>query len=125
MLATMARMKELARARCISPLDFVLKHTHLNPAQLAAAVSEAIKLGSGGGAEPTPDAVWEQYVTLEGVRWRVWYHVSRAHKEFTIEDAAKLVTEDNLFDAATALDEALKFRALDPKGEGSATGSGS
>lgn len=127
-VATHARMTELARARCVSPLDYVLRHTHLPPALLAAAVAEAIKIGAGGGdREPTPETVNEQYTTTEGVRWRVWWHVSRVLKDFGPEDAAALVTDDNAFDTALLLDAALKFAALDPKKKEPAppTGAGS
>jgi hypothetical protein len=115
MLAVAERMRALARAKCVSPLDYVLRHTHLAPAQLALAVSEAIKLGAGGGAEPAPEAVWTEYASLDGVRWRIWYHASRAHADLKPEEVAALVTEDNLFDAAEALDRALKLADLDPK----------
>lgn len=124
-LATMDRMKSLARAKCVSPLDYVLKHATLPPGAMALAVQEAIKLGAGGGIEPTPDAVWEQYTSLDGVRWRVWYHVSRVVKDFKPEDVAPLVTEDNLFDAAEALDAALKFGAVDSEKKTPATGTAS
>lgn len=124
LLATNTRMKELARDRCVSPLDYVLGHAHLAPGAMTAAIAEAIKIGSGGGVEPTPEAVWDQYTTLEGVRWRVYYHVSRVLKDFKPEDAAKLVTDDNVLDAAEALDAALNFRALDEKKETPAPASG-
>jgi hypothetical protein len=119
------RMREMARAKCCSPLDYVLKHTSLPTAALALAISEAIKLGSGGGVDPSPDAVWEQYDTLEGVRFQLWHYVSRAHKEFTPEQAAKLVTEDNLYDVAEKLNKALQLAAIDPNAVAPATGSSS
>lgn len=117
MLAVGTRMRELARSRCVSPLDYVLKHTHLNPAALSLALREAIALGAGPPIKLDPESVWEQYDTIEGLRFRVWYHVSRAHKDFTPEQAEELVTEDNLFDVADALNQALRFGELDPKKE--------
>lgn len=124
MIRTQDRMRELARSRCVPPLDFVFKSAAaLTPAQLALAVSEAIKLGAGGGVDPTPEAVWDQYTTLEGVRWRVWYHVGRVVKDFAPEAAAALVTDDNRLDVADRLDAALALRAADPKGPAPATGS--
>lgn len=123
MLATHARMKELARARCVSPLEYVLQHSGTLPAgALALAVAEAIKLGAGGGIDPTPDAVWEQYTTLAGARWRVWYHVSRVLKDFKPADVEPLVTEDNIADALEALDVALRIGAIDPNAPAPATG---
>jgi hypothetical protein len=125
MLAVNERMKALARARCVSPLDYALSHSHLGAAALELAVTQALKLGAGGGVRPDPEAVWEQFHTLAGVRWRVWYHASRAHKSLTPEDVAELVTDDNLFDVAADLDAALKLARLDPKGRPPATGSSS
>jgi hypothetical protein len=127
MLAVNARMKALARAKCTSPLDYALSHQHLSGAALEMAVTQALKLGSGGGVRPEPEAVWDEFATLEGVRWRVWYHVTRvpAQSGFSVEEAAALVSEDNLFDAAEALDRALKFTSLDPNAARPATGSSS
>jgi len=126
MLAVRARMEALAGEKCVSPLDFALKHTHLPPALLAVAVTEAIKLGSGGGVKPHPDAVWDEYASLTGVRWRVWYHVSRVLGDaFTLEGAAALVTDDNLLDASEALDAALRLKDLDPNAQAPATGTAS
>ncbi len=114
MLAVRARMAALAKAKCVSPLDYALSHQHLAPGLLGLAVSEAVKLGSGGGVKPHPDAVWDEYDSLEGVRWRCWYHASRALPDLKPEEFEALVTEDNLFDAAEALNVALQFAALDP-----------
>lgn len=122
MLATMTRMKEFARAKCVSPLDFVLRHMTLPPAALALAVGEAIKIGSGGGIEPTQEAIWEQYATRAGVRWRVWYHVSRVLKDFKPADVEPLVTDDNLLDAQEALDAALRFEDISKEKKTPATG---
>lgn len=120
---TVERMRELARARCLSPVDYALTHAHLAPAALALVVSEAIKLGAGGGVEPTAEAVWEQFDTLDGVRWRVWYHLSKTTPAATPEAVAALVTEANRGDVAAALDAALKLEQIDPKGLAPATGS--
>lgn len=122
MIATVGRMRELARARCVSPLDYVLGHTHQPPAALAFAVQEAIKIGSGGGVEPTQEAVWEQYATLAGIQWRCWYHISRVLKDFTPADIKPLVTADTVMDAIEALDAALKFADLDPEKKTPPTG---
>lgn len=123
MLRVQDKMRELARAKCVSPLDFALKHTHLPPAVLAVAVSEALKLGAGGGVQPTAEAVADEYLSLEGVRWRVWYHASRALPDLHPDDAAALVTPDNLLDAAEGLDRALRLGLADPNGQAPTTGS--
>jgi hypothetical protein len=114
MLAVRARMVALAQAKCLSPVDYAATHAHLPAPVFAALLGEALKLGAGGGVKPHPDAVWDEYDTLEGVRFRVWYHASRAHKDLKPEEVAALVTEDNLFDAAEALSLALRFGELDP-----------
>jgi hypothetical protein len=123
--ATHQRMRAFVQAKSISPLDYAARHTHLPPAVFAVAIAEALKLGRMPEVEPPPEAIWEQYTTLEGVRWRVWYHVSRALPEFTPEEAAALVTDDNVLDASDALDLALRLRAIDPNGHTPATGSAS
>jgi len=125
-LVTHERMKALAKAQCVSPLDYVAtKHAHLPPAAFAIAVSEAIKIGAGAPVSPSVEAVWEQYATLAGVRWRVWYHISRALKDFDPKEVEALVTEDNLYDASDALDAALGLGAIDPNAQPPATGSAS
>lgn len=116
-LATHQRMRAMVDAKCISPLDYAAKHTHLPAAVFAVAIAEALKLGSTPPAPPPAEVIWDQYTTLDGVRWRVWWHVSRVLKDFKIEDAAALVTEDNVFDASDALDAALRLGAIDPKKE--------
>jgi hypothetical protein len=123
MLATHQRMRAIAESKRTSPLDFAARHTHLPPAVFAVAIAEAVKMGSDAPAPPASEVIWDQYSTLEGVRWRVFYHVSRVLKDFTPEAAALLVTEDNLLDAAEGLDRALNFRAIDPNGQPPATGS--
>lgn len=121
------RMQELAQVKCLSPVDYAAQHTHLPPAVFAVMMSEALKLGSGsgqaGGVKPTTEAVWDEYATLDGIRYRVWYHVSRGLPAFTPEEAAALVTADNRFDASDALDKALKLDRIDPKGQANGTGS--
>jgi hypothetical protein len=125
MLVVHNRMRAFAQAKATSPLDFAARHTHLPPAVFAVAIAEALKLGAGAPVPPPAEAVWDQYTTLDGVRWRLWYHVSRTLKEFTPEAAAALVTEDNLLDAAEALDRALNFKGIDPNAPAPATGSAS
>jgi hypothetical protein len=122
MLATHYRMRALAEARDKSPLDYAAGHTHLPPAVFAVAVAEAIKIGHRAPPPPPQEVIDDQYTTLAGVRWRVYYHISRVLTDFTPEDAAKLVTEDNLFDAAGKLDKAIKLAGLDPNDPAPATG---
>lgn len=124
-LVTHERMRALAESRDLSPLDYAARHTHLPPAVFAIAIAESIKLGHRAAPAPAPEVIWDQYTTLDGVRWRVWYHVSRVLKDFTIEDVEDLVTADNVLDASDALDEALGLRKIDPNAPAPATGSAS
>lgn len=118
-----AWMTERAKAHCVSPLDYVVKqHMHLPPAAFAVAVSEAIKLGSGGGAKPTREAVWVEYSTLEGVRFQAWYHARAAHPDLKLEELTPLITPDNFPIVGDELDKALKLAALDPNAPAPATG---
>lgn len=125
MIATAQRMKELAQAQYRSPLDYVLTHSHLPPAALSLAVSEAIKLGSGKALKATADEVWEQYQTLEGVRWRVWFHASKTCPELTLEEVSALVPDGEHIRVVEALDAALSFKESDPNAPAPATGSAS
>ncbi len=125
MLATAQRMTELARAQYKSPLDYVLTHATLPPAALALAVSEAIKLGSGKALKPTPEEVWDQYQTLDGVRWRAWYHACLTTPGLTLEEVAALVPDGEHLRVAEALDAALSFKETDPNAPAPATGMGS
>lgn len=124
MVITTKRMTELAKAQYKSPLEVALAH-NLPPAALALAVSEALKLASGNALKPSPEEVWDQYLTLEGVQWRVWFHVSKTCPEFTLEDAAALVPDGEHFRVAEALDAALSFKEADPNAPAPTTGSSS
>lgn len=116
MLAASRRMRAMVEAKALSPLDYVAsRREHIPAAVFALAVAESIKLGALPQVAPDPALVWEQYATLEGVRWRVWYHVSRLDKSVTPDRVAEWVTEDNLFDVAEQLDAALGLAGIDPK----------
>lgn len=123
MIATAQRMRELAQAQYRSPVDYALSHGHLPPAALALVVSEAIKLGSGKALKATPEEVYDQYETLEGVRWRVWYHASKACPALTTEEVAALVPDGEHLRVREALDAALSFKESDPNAPAPATGS--
>lgn len=126
LLRELERMRDLARSRVVPPLEYVFAQSDkLAPAALALSVSEAIKLGAGGGVDPTPGVVIEQYTSLEGVRWRAWYHASRALPGLKADVFEKLVTDDNRLSVSDQLDAACKLKAADPNAQGPATGSGS
>lgn len=123
MLAVSQRMKELAQAEYMSPLDYASKHAHLPAPVFAMALSEAVKLGSGKALKATPDEIWDQYSTLAGVRWRVWHHASRLYPTLTLEEVADLIPDGEHLRVAEALDAALAFKELDPNAHAPATGS--
>jgi hypothetical protein len=123
---TYEAMRELATRSCVSPLAYVnAARDGMDPAVLAEAVRAAVAMGSGGGVEPTREAVLRQYDTLEGVRWRVWYSLRRADATVTREWVESHVTDENRYELIDALDIALGYRSIDPKGPlgGSTSGS--
>lgn len=116
------RMREMALAKCVSPVDYAMQFARLPEAAFRLLLSEAIKLGAGGGVKPHPDAVWDEYTSLEGVRWRAWYHISRVLPDYPLEAATEAITPDNLFVVAEGLDKALKLASADPNAPAPATG---
>lgn len=125
MLREMLQMKQLARACCLSPVDYAAQHAHLPPAIFAALLREAVALGAGNGgkSEPTEQMFQEQYAMPPGVRWRLWYHVTRSgYKDFTEKDAESLVTDHNCIDVTNAIDAALKLASIDAEKKTPPTG---
>jgi hypothetical protein len=113
---THQEMRRLAAQECLSPLAYVSASApSLDPATHAEAVRAAVAMGSGGGVEPTRESVFRTYESLAGVRWRVWYAVRKLDGTFTQEQAAKLVTEENVFEVADALSKALGLDSLEKK----------
>lgn len=110
-------MRRLALAECSSPLDLVNAHAaKLAPAVFSEAVRQAVAMGSGGGVEPSQEAVLRAYDSLDGVRWRLWYQARKAEPGLARDEVDRLVTDENVYDVADALLDALGLRALDPKG---------
>lgn len=108
-------MRRLAQAGCVSPLDFVSAHRDkLDPGTYAESLRAAVLLGSGGGVEPTREAVLRTYDTLEGVRFRLFYAARKGDPAVTREWVNDHVTEDNLYDVSDAL-AAATDPGLDPK----------
>lgn len=125
MIREALQMKQLARAVCVSPVEYVAKlATAMPPAVFALAMQEAIKLGAGGGVEPTEDAFRERYAMPDGVRWRLRYHVNRSGGSMTEAEAAALVTDANCIDVCNELDRALRLPEADKKKQGPPTGTG-
>lgn len=110
-------MRELAAKACVSPLAYVSAAAgELAPAVLAEAVRAAVSLGSGGGVEPTREAVQRAYSSLDGVRFQVWYYARKADKTLAPGEVAALVTEDDRYDVLDALAAAQpRGGAGDPK----------
>jgi hypothetical protein len=116
------QMKQLARAVCVSPVEYAARHAHLPPPVFAIVMQEALKLGAGGGVEPNEEAFRERYAMLDGVRWRLCYHLSRSGHAFSESDAATLVTDANCIDICNAIDRALRMPEVDKKKPELATG---
>lgn len=101
------RMRELAARACVSPIQYVNANAgDLLPGVLAEALRSAIAMGSGGGVEPNREAVVRAYDTLDGVRFRLWFHARKAEPSLTQADVDKLVTDDDRYELADALFEA-------------------
>lgn len=110
------KMRELAGRHIVSPLQYVsLNREQLDPATHAEAVRAAVAMGAGGGVEPTRESVFRAYDTLEGVRWRTWYHISRADAAVKLADLEQLVTDENYWDVGSALQKALGLEQIEKK----------
>lgn len=116
-------MREIAQKSCVSPLAFVNAAADtLSPLVLSESVRAAVAMGSGGGVEPTREAILRAYDSLEGVRWQFWYVAKKSDPAVTRGRAAELVTEENRYDVSDALAVATGLRKLDegkgPPGSG-------
>lgn len=122
MLFVAERMREMANARCADPIEYAASYaSKLSAAALGLLLSEALKMGvSKTGA--SEDAVLDEYKTLEGLRWRLWFHALRPQGSGKPDDADQWVTPDNRLDVALKLDAALSFEAIDPKDQPPPTG---
>lgn len=117
------RMRELAVSACVHPLASVNAIAgELNPGVLAESVRAAVAMGAGGGVEPTRESVHRQYETLAGVRFRVWFYAKKTTPGLTLDEVNALIPEDDRYDVADALFEAMGLASVDPKSEGPATG---
>lgn len=115
MLFVAERMREMAGKRCGDPVELAAKYAAKLPAVLAALLlSEALKV-TLSGTRASEDAVVDEYMTLEGVRFRLWFHALRPQGGAQPADADQWVTPDNRLDVAMKLDKALQFEAIDPK----------
>jgi hypothetical protein len=104
------RMREIASRACVSPLlavNAIAKE--LEPGVAAEAIRAAVAMGSGGGVEPTREAVMRAYDSLDGVRWRLWYSARKTDPGLTQAAVNELVTDENRFEVADAL-----FTATNP-----------
>lgn len=112
MLREAIQMKQLARATLTprDPLKYLAESGgFLPPAALAAAAQEAIRVATAPPQEPPTQLVQEMYGMVEGVRWRLWYHVNRSGGSLTEEAIKKLVTEFNCGCICTAIDDAIRL----------------
>lgn len=122
MLFVAERMRDAANKRCPDPIELAGRYAaKLNPAAATLLMAEALKAGLSG-SRASVDAVYEEYDTLEGVRWRFWFHVLRPLGHDDPGTADSIVTADNRLDVNLLLSAALRFEALDPKDQPPPTG---
>ena len=104
-----ARMRELALPSCVNPLVAVnAMADQLAPAVLQMAITDAVSRMSGGGAEPTPDAIDRAFESVKGVQFQFWYCARKANPNLTFAEVEGLITEDNRYEVADTLVAALK-----------------
>lgn len=91
----------------------------LNPLLAQELVKQALAAHTAeqgkGKPEPTQEQVFAKMMSLDGVRWVVWYRVSRVYPEITQEFVNEHVTKENLFDVTRQLGRIDKPGVLDPK----------
>jgi hypothetical protein len=98
------KMRDLATAGCANPLAAVNAAAEgLAPAVLSEAIRHAVSIGSGGGVEPTREAVFRTYDSLDGVRFRLWYLARKCDDKLPKADVDALVGEDDRYEVADAL----------------------
>lgn len=98
------RMRELALPSCTSPLLVVnAVAKDLDPGVLAVMAQAAVARASGGGSEPTEDAIRRQYRTIEGVRFQLWYFANKGGASLSMKDVEAMVGEEERY----AVDDAL------------------
>ena len=97
-------MRDVAAKACVSPLSYVNANAEgMAPGVLAEALRVAVAMGSGGGVEPTREAVQRAYSSLDGVRFQLWYYARKAEPKLTRQEVADLVGEDDRYDVLDAL----------------------
>lgn len=124
--AVAAEMRLQAKKKLLSPIEHLQSVAgNLNPAFLAAAIKEALALGSGGGSEPTVAAQNDQYVSEEGLAWRFWYYHHKVNPNFSLIEAGKAVESAGRWKFAALLEEALSPDEEQKKSDPPTTGTSS
>lgn len=101
------KMVELARMECMNPIQAVeIIKDKLSPDILHTALTIAIGKASGGGAEPTHEAVVRAYDSLAGVRFQFWYMARKSLGSLTQDEVTNLIGDDDVYDLADALNVA-------------------
>ena len=96
----------------------------LNPTVVQGMIDAALKASSRqeGKTEPSDDDIEQQFKTLTGARYFVWFWVSRTNKDVTAKDIADLLPDDDAVnDVYYKLTELSGLKEFDPK-KASSTG---
>ncbi|AMV25440.1 hypothetical protein VT84_13645 [Gemmata sp. SH-PL17] len=119
-------MRDQAQKQCVSPLAYLNAHLgQINPALVEVATRQALAMGAGGGVAPAPQLIEQQYTTVDGLAWRLTFHIKKLHPDFTDEKAREILKADGRWNTADALDKAIGFGDIDPKKDAPPTGTGS
>lgn len=118
------KMREYALRECTHPLlavNAIAKE--LAPQVLAEAMRIAVQQASGGGAEPSDDAIRRQFQTVEGIRFQFWYLANRGGTRITEKEVAELIDEEMRYDIDDAIYQATQLGELPgPKASESGVG---
>lgn len=94
----------------------------LPPEYRSEAIREAIALKSGGGVEPSPDALQARMYTPDGAAFVLWLLASRNHQGLKLEEVRGVVGDADV--ARSVLAQLGKLLSADEKKESGASGSG-
>lgn len=121
-----AEMRLQAKKKLLNPVEFVAAMaSSLTPQLLEVALRQAVALGSGGGSEPSVATQNDQYVSEDGLAWRLYYHAVKLTPSFTLLTASKIIAADGRWKVSIALEEAISYPEEGEKKEPPTTGTSS
>jgi len=107
------KMREYALRDCTNPIlavNAIAKE--LAPELKAEALRVAIQQASGGGAEPSDDAIRRQFQSVEGIRFQFWYLAKRGGSNITQKEVDDLIDEEIRYEVDDALFQATRLGEL-------------